>query len=193
MKQQGQRGRQRRRRRRQEELGNSGGGVLQENSSPSSRCGGGPNKHSRVSGPPLLLPENRTRNNEDAAIGAATAAAGRSVPLPSPAQRGAEECTNKSIRKGGGGGGEDANDNASPAEVGGSPQDCRPLDDEAQGCQEKRRRVTTTIVSAEEGVDLRWIYCRERGCTFWTRKPGILSTSTNHGYPLMNECEYSNC
>ena len=175
MKQQG-RGRQQRRRRRPEEPGDGGGGVLQENSSPS------PNKHSRVSGRPLRLPlpENRTRNNEDAAIGATV---DRSVPLPSPAQRDAEECTNKSIRA-------DANDDASPAEVGGSSRG-RPLDDDdeaQQGGQEKKRRkaATTTIVSAEEGADLRWIYCRERGCTFWTRKPGTHELYTLLPCVLMN-------
>ena len=157
MKQQGQR-------RHGQQLG-SAGIFQQQNCSPSSER---PNKHSRVSGPPpppLLIPENRMRNNEDAA-------ARGSVPTTSPpsSQRGAEECTNKSIRN------EDevnANDNASEAAEIGQRCQVSPRPQEEQGSQvaEERRR-TTTIVTAETADDLRWIYCRERGCTFWTRKPG---------------------
>ena len=97
---------------------------------------------------------------------------------PPSTQRGAEECTNKSIRNdnGDGGGEVNANDNASETatEITGDSQS-RPLPhDEQEGHVAKSKTTTTTIVSAETGSDLRWIYCRERGCTFWTRKPGMM-------------------
>ena len=119
------------------------------------------------------------QNNEDAT---AAATARGSVPSSS-SQRGAEECTNKSIRNDNGE--VDANDNASEAaspEIIGDSQGCQLPQGErgtqvAEERRPKRATTTTTIVSAETGSDLRWIYCRERGCTFWTRKPGTIHST----------------
>ena len=107
-------------------------------------------------------------------------AARESVPNSSSSQRGAEECTNKSIRNDNGGGEVNADDNASEAvasEISGDSQGCQlPQGDQGSQVPEEKRRktITPTIVTVETGSDLRWIYCRERGCTFWTRKPGTI-------------------
>ena len=134
-----------------------------------------------------MQPYNRTSNSIVDATGqplTEDATTGGSVPTSPPStQRGAEECTNKSIRNDNGE--VDANDNASEAaspEIIGDSQGCQLPQGErgtqvAEERRPKRATTTTTIVSAETGSDLRWIYCRERGCTFWTRKPGTIHST----------------
>ena len=127
-----------------------------------------------------MQPYNRTSNSIVDATGqplTEDATTGGSVPTSPPStQRGAEECTNKSIRNDNGGGEVNADDNASETalEISGDSQSCQSPHNEQEGHVAKHKTTTTTIVSTETGSDMRWIYCRERGCTFWTRKPGMM-------------------